>query len=191
MSICSDELKRYHRLNSAALIDSAVFFGSNCFAGIPVGELARDLDVDVPVYNRSIEGLALNEAEKAFEECIYPVSPAKLFVNLGETDLLRDDFETGAFLNAYEWLLYTMNSRLSGKTQIYIVSVLSENPMTQAVNEGLAKLAAETGCVYIDISRAASCENKEVRIFELLRRFLLDRKIRFSEAFRIARHAAI
>lgn len=189
MSICKDELNRFHRLNSAAETGCTVFFGSSCFACIPVGELARDLGTDSPVYNRSIDQLTIAEAEEASSECIYPLCPDRIFINLGETDLIRPDFDAAAFLSAYEWLLYTINSHLKGQTQIYIVSILSAHPAAETVNAGLMHLAGETGCTYVDITRAAACESKEVRIFEILRRFLRGRAIHFSEAFQISRPA--
>jgi len=189
MSICKDELNRFHRLNGAAAPGCAVFFGSTCFAGIPVGELERDLGADAPVYNRSIPHLTIAEAEEALTECIYPLCPGRIFINLGEDDLPLPGFDASAFLSAYEWLLYLINSRLRGQAQICIVSILSAHPAAETVNAGLMKLAEETGCTYVDITRAAACENKEVRIFEMLRRFLRGHAIHFSEAFQISRPA--
>lgn len=191
MSMNSLELNLYHRLNSVALSGCAVLFGSSRFAGIPFGELARDLGADTPVYNRSIDGLTLSDAEQALSECVYPLCPAKVFINLGEEDLKRPDFDIHSFLSAYEWIMYTLNSRLKGKTQLYIVSVLSAHPAAAAVNEGLERLANDTGCTYIDVTRAAACENTEIRIFEILRRFLRCHAIRFSDALQIGRHALI
>ena len=189
MSICTAEINRYHRLNQAARSGCAVFFGSGLFAGIPAGELARDLGPDTPVYNRSIAGLSIKEAEEALSECVCPLSPSKVFINLGETDLEQADFDAAAFLSAYEWLLYTLNSRLKGKSQLYLVSVLSARPMAAAVNEGLRRLAEETGCIYIDVTRAALSGHPEIRIFELIRPFLRDHMISFSDAFEISRTA--
>ena len=191
MSIRKSELNRYHRLTRAALSGCAVLFGSSCFAGIPVGELARDLGADAPVYNRSLDDLTLAEAEEAFAECVCPLQPDKVFINLGEADLAQSDFDPQRFLSAYEWLLYIMNNRLKGKTQIYLVSILSAHHAAAAVNEGLARLAEDTGCTYVDITRAAACENTEIRVFEMLRRFLRCHALHFSEAFQISQHALI
>ncbi len=185
------ELERYHRLNCAAQSGCAVLFGSGLLARIPAGELARDLGADTPVYNRSIDALTLADAEDALSECVYPLSPSMLFINLGEEDLRNPCFSLNDFLSSYEWLLYTINSRIMGKTKLYIISVLSPHPLAAAVNEGLARLADETGCTYIDVTRAACCDNPEVRIFEILRRFLRGHAIHFSEAFQVGSHAAI
>lgn len=186
MNTLRSELDRFHRLNSAVQPGCAVLFGANRFANIPIGELARDLGADVPIYNRSIEGMTLKEADAALGECIYSLSPARIFINLGEEDLRKPDFDLHSFLSAYEWLLYTLNSHAKGKAQLYIVSILSSHPAAAAANDGLSRLAEETGCTYIDVTRAAAYENIEIRIFEILRCFLRGRAICFSEAFNLS-----
>lgn len=191
MSISNIDLQRYHRLNSTALQSSTVFFGSDCFANIPVGELSQDLGSDTLVYNRSLTHLTVSDAADASEECIYPLHPSRLFINLGETDLTAPDFSLEKFIASYEWFLYTLNSRLKGSAQIYIVSVLSSHPLTHAVNDALIKLSDDTGCTYVDITRAASAANIEVCIFQTLRHFFRRKRINLTEAFQIAQHSSI
>lgn len=184
MHALETELKRYHCLNEAAAPDCAVFFGSDLFSGIPFGELSHNTGLDVPVYNRSIDGLSISEAERVINECVCRLNPSKVFVNLGEADLTAPDFDLKRFLTTYEWLLYTLNSRCHVK--IFVVSILSDHPMTGAVNNGLRRLAAETGCTYVDISCAAGCSQPQLRIFDVIRRHLRSYPISISEAFGIA-----
>lgn len=181
MAVLEAELTRFNHLNSISEAHGAVFFGSDCFAELPVGELARDFNIDLPVYNRSIEGLLIGEAEAALADCVYRLNPAKIFINLGDADLRQPDFSVEKFLSAYEWLLYTLHNRSEGR--IYVVSVASDHPAAARVNEGIRRIAQETGCTYIDISAAARSEKREIRIFDLIKHYLREHPISFGDVF--------
>jgi len=180
------ELKRYHRINGSVEPNCAVFFGSDTFSGIPVGELTHDEQVETPVYNRSIAGLRIREAEQVVKECVYELNPAKVFINLGENDIAADGFDEEQFITDYEWLLYNMNRQLQGRAQLYVVSVLSAHPMTMALNQKLQSMAEESGCVYVDVMRAINGDQLEVQIYDCIRKYLRSHAIGFAEAFRIA-----
>lgn len=183
MAILESELRRYNHLNSVAEPRSAVFFGADYFAAFPFNELKQDFSTDMPVYNRSIPGLLIRDAEAYLPECVYSLNPAKIFVNLGEADLLAEGFELQHFLSSYEWLLYTLHSRCHGR--IHVVSVVSHHPMTEDLNAALRRLANEAGCEFIDITAAAECEQHEIRIFHQLRSHLHSRGFNFTDAFLI------
>lgn len=183
MATLENELLHYSQLNSIAEPDCAVFFGSNCFASLPVSELKQDFCIDMPVYNRSIPSLRLDDAEKYLADCVYQLDPARIFVNLGDADLDSNPFDLHHFLSAYEWLLYTLHGHCRGR--IYVVSVIADHPMTADVNNGLRKLALSAGCSFIDITAAARCEHSQIRIFEQFRSYLHANPISFADAFRI------
>ena len=180
MAVLEAELTRFNHLNSISEAHGAVFFGSDCFAELPVGELARDFNIDLPVYNRGISGLTVEDAANVLEDCVFSLEPHKVIVALGTEDLKDPAFDIKEFINKYEWLLYSLNSRL--KCRIYITSVMSTSPMASDVNAALKNLAAACGCRYIDISRTSACDNPMLRMFDILRNNLRERPISFTEA---------
>ena len=183
MVTIENELLCYSQLNSIAEPKSAVFFGADCFAALPVSEMKQDFCIDMPVYNRSIPGLLIDDSEKYLADCVYKLDPSRIFVNLGDADLRSASFDLHHFLSAYEWLLYTLHSHCRGR--IYVVSVVSDHPMVKDVNDGLRKLARSAGCDFIDITSAARCEHSQIRIFEQFRSYLHANPISFADAFRL------
>lgn len=178
------ELKKYHHLNSIAKNGCTVLFGSDSFAKIPVSELSLGLEMDTPVYNRSISGLKIEESEKVLSECIYELNPEKIFINIGENDIEAANFESDNFISKFEWLLYTMHSHC--KSRIYVVSLISSNPKSAFINQKLKQVAQNTGCNFIDITAAKNTEQTELEIFKILRCRLRGRSISMTEAFSIA-----
>lgn len=176
-----EHLERFARLNDVAKNNAAVLFGSDFFAEFPVNELALDFGMDVPVYNRSVPGLRIADAEKVLQDCVFELEPAKVFINIGDADLKQGDIDVGDFLSAYEWLLYTIHSHSNAR--IYIVSVCSASPLTDAVNRGLQRIAEASGCAFIDINRTDKGENRETASFRRLKTFLRDKPFTFADAF--------
>lgn len=179
------ELNKYHHLNGIAESNSVVFFGSDSFSKIPVTELSNSFSIDIPVYNRSISGLSLDECEKALKECVYELRPSKIFLNIGEEDIKKKDFDCEKFISTYEWLLYTMHSHCKGR--IYVVSIIGESPRTAYVNEKLRQVAKNTGCNYIDITTAKEkSQVEELKVFDIIRCYLRTKPISLTEIFSLA-----
>lgn len=181
MAIDEKQLKRFGRLNTVAKANGAVFFGADFFSELPLNELAVDFGVEAPVYNRSVPGLSIFEAEQVLRDCIFELDPAKIFINIGDADLAQGLTDAKRFLSAYEWLLYTIHR--NSRVKIYIVSVCSSNPLTDTINRGLLKIAENTGCTYVDIDRALHSENREVQSFKQMKFFLRDKPFTFADAF--------
>lgn len=170
----------YKQLNSVAKHGGIVFLGSSYLKSFPASELSLDFETDVPVYNRSIEGLTVDKACDELQNCVFDLSPSKVFINLGDEDIKEDDFNTEKFIDKYQWLLYMLHSNSHAK--IYIVSVLSNLPCAHTVNESLKKLAKETGCEYVDASAALKSEKPSVRLFDVLRFYMRTRPMSFTNA---------
>ena len=181
MAINKQMLDRFNRLNTVAKSNGAVFFGSDFFTELPLNELASDFGVSAPVYNRSVSGLSIYEAESVLRDCIYELDPAKIFINIGDADLAQGMTDTKRFLEAYEWLLYTIHR--NSRVKIYIVSICSSDPLANVINRGLKKIAENTGCTYVDIDRALSSDNREVQSFKQMKFFLRDKPFTFADAF--------
>lgn len=183
MSAREAQLERYHHLDDIAEAGSAVFFGADFFASLPICELKQDYCIGMPLYNRSICSLKLSDAKKFLPDCVYSLNPSRIFVNIGEADLNDAGFDLKAFLAGYEWLLYILHTHC--RARIYIVSIVSNHPLADEANKDLEKLAKGEGCEFIDISFAAGCADADIRVFERFRCHLRNHPITFSEAFSI------
>jgi len=179
----SEKLNVFHDMNEPARSGGIVFFGSTAAARLPLGEVNQDFDVDLPVYNRSIEGLRTEEAEKALEVCVIELQPSRVFLMLGDADVSRADFDPDMFLEKYRWLLYTLHNRC--QASLYIVSVLGTDPMIATVNRKLKKLAEETGCFYVEAGVPASSDRAVSRILSVFRTYMYQTSILFTQAMGI------
>ena len=174
----AEALNKYKTLNKMAEKNGVVFFGADWLSGIPLAELARDNGIEAAVYNRSLKGLVLDDAEKVLEACVYGLNPDKVFVNIGENDVKSSSFNINEFAEKYEWLLYAIHSRCNCK--IYILSVVSDKQ--NSVNESLKKIAQKYTCEYVEVQPFHASVEK---FFLTVRLFLRSHPITFCEAFRI------
>ena len=98
MNTFSDELSKYSQMNEDSTTNGVVYLGSSYFANMPVCELARDYELEEKVYNRSLYGMTISDVDSALEDCIFSLSPKKIFVNIGEEDIKSQSFNEKEFL---------------------------------------------------------------------------------------------
>ncbi|MBQ1726204.1 MAG: hypothetical protein II558_05665 [Treponema sp.] len=165
-----EKLHDFIALNAMAKNAGIVCFGSSTFAKMNMLELAMDCGLNVPLYNRSIEGLTLEDSAEVLERVIIPLQPSKIFVNFGEEDSVEDVQE---FVARYEWLLLNIH-RTCKNCRIYIVSVRSDKSFAGPLNKGLAELSKSTGCRFVDISFGS--------VFGSLRPYMRSFPIDFADA---------
>lgn len=175
-----DEMETYRELNSITEAGGVVLFGSNTFASLPVGELTQAFRITEPVYNRSIKNVRIDQIESYLKVCLYDLNPRKIFVNMGEIDLLDENIDVENFISKYEWLLYMIHTKT--QASIYIVPVVSDSPAAFRINQRLKKLAAQTGCTYINVSGVLEAKCPTLRLFELLKVHMRNHPINFADA---------
>lgn len=178
-----DEMEKYRELNSITEAGGVVLFGSNTFASLPIGELTQAFRITEPIYNRSVKDIRLNQIESYLKVCLYDLNPRKIFVNMGDRDILDENVDTEEFIAKYEWLLYMIHTKT--QAEIYIVSIISESPAAGKINEQLKKLAAQTGCKYIDAVSALESKRPTLRLFELLKVHMRNHPINFADAMEV------
>ncbi len=178
-----DEMEKYRELNSITEAGGVVLFGSNTFASLPIGELTQAFRITEPIYNRSIKDIRLSQIESYLKVCLYDLNPRKIFVNMGDMDILDENINIEEFIAKYEWLLYMIHTKT--QAEIYIVSVISENPAAGKINEQLKKLSAQTGCKYIDAVSALESKRPTLRLFELLKVHMRNHPINFADAMEV------
>ena len=160
-----DEMETYRELNSITEAGGVVLFGSNTFASLPVGELVQAFRITEPIYNRSIRNVRIDHIESYLKVCLYDLNPRKIFVNMGDIDILDERVDVDNFIAKYEWLLYMIHTKT--QASIYIVPIVSDCQTAFEINQRLKTLAAQTGCKYVDVSGVLEARRPTLRLFEL------------------------
>ncbi len=168
---------RFSEMNKVAESGSVVFFGTNYFANMPFRELGECFKID-GLYNRSVADKSIDELCDMVQSCVLELNPSKVFINIGETEASDGALDIDAFVEKYEWLLYTINSNTDA--DIYIVSVMAEN--SNKINDSLKSLANQYGCKYIDITTAFGTPNHTTKAFSLMKMHMRQHPIGFYEA---------
>ena len=175
-----DEMETYREMNSITEAGGVVLFGSNTFAALPVGELAQAFRITEPIYNRSIKDVRIDQIESYLKVCLYDLNPRKIFVNMGDVDILDENADVDNFISKYEWLLYMIHTKT--KASIYIVPIVSNSPIAFKMNQRLKALASQTGCKYIDVSGVLESKRPTLRLFEMLKVHMRNHPINFADA---------
>ncbi len=178
-----DEMETYRELNSITEAGGVVLFGSNTFAALPVGELTQAFRITEPIYNRSIKDIRIDQIESYLKVCLYDLNPRKIFVNMGDVDVLDENVNIENFISKYEWLLYMIHTKT--QASIYIVPIVSNSPAAFKINQRLKTLAAQTGCKYIDVSGVLEAKRPTLRLFEMLKVHMRNHPINFADAMEV------
>lgn len=178
-----DEMETYRELNSITEAGGVVLFGSNTFAALPVGELTQAFRITEPIYNRSVKNVRIDHIESYLKVCLYDLNPRKIFVNMGDVDILDENVDIDNFIAKYEWLLYMIHTKTNAS--IYIVPIVSGCQAAFQINQRLKMLAAQTGCKYIDVSGVLEAKRPTLRLFELLKVHMRNHPINFADAMEV------
>lgn len=154
-------------LNKIAKAHGIVLFGSTSAAQIPINELVQDYDISQKIYNRSIEGLTIENAGKYLDSCIYNLNPDKIVLNLGEEDL-KSNCDIKQLMEQYLWILYTIHTVLPHATLV-LTSVCGEDEQTAFFNESLKKLAGEFGCEYFEIPSLQASDEYAIQFLRTIK----------------------
>ncbi len=180
------EAEEYMELNDIAEKNleenGVVIMGSTFAKEMPVGELVQSFELDYNVYNRSFTDLSIADAKELFAACAQTLEPAKIILQLGETDLERGFKSVPELIKEYTALVKDIKKR-NRFSDVVIVSVCENANGIQPAefNAQLEKMADELGCKYADITEAAKDNMPSVKAFSLLRRFMRN-DISFCEA---------
>ena len=176
-------MEKYKELNSVTETGGILLFGSDYSSSMPLGELAHSFHLDMPIYNRSIKNISIDNIQTYMDVCMFDLHPQKIFINIGESDIKNPDLDIDSFISKYEWMLYTIHTKVNA--EIYIVSVISRNALASRINARLKTLADQSGCQYIDAVSALSSERPMLRVFELLKFYFRNRSISFADAMNL------
>lgn len=169
----------YSQINKLLNPNGVVFFGSNFFNTIPVYELAKSLGIEENVYNRSIDSLNIITAIDSLNACVFELSPNKIFINIGENDITKKNFDIDDFIQKYEWMLYVIARKTNAK--IFVTSIVSDLDVVNQVNLKLKALSVEHGCKFVDLSYLVNKDDANIKAFELMKIYIRNHPLTFDE----------
>mgnify|MGYP003300079331 CR=1 FL=1 len=147
------KIKQYKSLNKLAEKNGIVIFGGNEDLDIPIGELRQAFSIESKMYNRSIDGLSINNAINVYDECISPLVPETILIHIGSADLKNFEKESTIFDQKFRELI-THIRLLNKKCRIAIVSLKNYNNDLKIaeINKHLKYIAESEHCEYGDIA---------------------------------------
>ena len=153
MNAYEAEIGKYHILNALAGTGGTVVFGGTADREIPVSELKQSFGLIPALYNRSLSGLTLERAVRAYDEAAAPLVPERVLLHLGEADTERFESDPAGFDSDYRALIahIRMTDR---KCDVIVVSLKNPEglPKIDALNRHLKNLAASERCEFCDIN---------------------------------------
>ena len=147
------EIRKYQALNALAEQGATVIFGGGEDREIPVCELKQSFALPLTIYNRSLDGLTLEEARAAYDACVAPLAPARILLHLGEDDLHRFAEDPAAVMRDYRALLSHIRS-LDKTCEMTLVSLKNPEaqPLITEINRQMKLLADSERCGFEDIA---------------------------------------
>lgn len=147
-------IKTYRSLNSLATTGGLVIFGGSEDRLIPLGELKEAFDLKYTLYNRSVPGLCLGNAEKTYDQCVASLVPQDICLHIGDADIALFAENAVSFDDGYRHLVRHIRS-LDKKCRIAIISLKNpdNDPVITALNKHLAVIAQNENCEFCDIAK--------------------------------------
>ena len=158
------ETVRYEKLNELAAKGGVVILGGAADCEIPLCELKQAFGLETMLYNRSVEGISVNDAIEIYDACVAPLAPETVLLHIGEADLRLFADDAAMFDQKYRELVQHIraNDRRCG-----IVVVSLANPEGSAeiaeMNRHLKYIADSEQCQYGDIAARRLWNPKETR----------------------------
>lgn len=178
-----EQKETYREVNSVTGTARSVVFGTERLSALPFSELVQDFGLNISVCNRSVEGAVLKDAFELLDDCVFALKPVRVFLNFGETDLMRSDFSQPDFISDYARLIDSI--RKGCRCRIFIVPVISESEEAAQLNEDLRALSSREGCSFVDVSDAFRYEKPCLRIFSEMVHYMREGRICFADAMNL------
>ena len=178
-----DQKEIYREVNAVTGTVHSVLFGTECLSELPVAELVQDFGLNISVCNRSVEEAVLADAFDLLEECVFGLQPAKVFLNFGDTDLRRENFDPETFLADYRRLIRAIQAGCA--CRVFLVPVLSNAEGAQALNHRMRDLAREMDAGFVEAEDVFRYESPRLRLFSHLMHYMREGRISFSDAMHL------
>ena len=174
--------KKYGIMNEYAKKGEVLLVGSSLMEHFPLNELAQSMGMTTVVYNRGIGGYKTMDLWNAREECIFGLSPRKIFINIGTNDIGDHAYRQEKLLEEYRMLLTEIKTRLP-ETKVYVMAyypvnetdkipegewgktafVTRTNENLNIANAAIENLAAKKGCRFINVNEGLADERGKLK----------------------------
>jgi len=171
--------KQYTFLNKLAKGNGIVLWGSTALSHPSVNELMQNVCLSKNIYNRSVAGLSVEDAEEYLESCVSELSPSRVIINLGEEDVKNSD-DVARMIEQYRWILYKIHVELAN-CQLVITTVRGDGDVCECFNEELRKLAREVGCTFYRIPNVSGEEEYAAAFLGAVKLSLYESGLGYSE----------
>ena len=180
-----DQRETYREINGVTGPVHSVIFGAKYLSELPVAELVQHFGLNISVCNRSVETALLADAPDLLDECVFALRPRKVFLNFGDNDLGRKDFDADAFLTDYRRLIERIQACCD--SQVYVISVLGEGETERRLNRRMRAMAQECGAGFVDVTDIFRHEKPRLRLFNELMHYMREGRVSFCDAMHLCK----
>ena len=167
-------------INDLTLKGEIVVFGSTSMAKFPLYELINKYHFENAIYNRSIAGLTTGEALEIVQDCIISISPAKIFIALGEEDEHNMDA-----IKQYNQIIKLLRSALP-QSKLYLICLQGNTPYVERFNANVLSLCDNKTIWNIRFISSPTNANAYKAQFKQLSCFFRNKPLTMVEAFAMA-----
>ena len=168
-------------INDLTLKGEIVVFGSTYMSHFPLYELINKYHFENAIYNRSIAGLTTSEALEIVQDCVISISPATIFIALGEEDENNNDA-----IKQYNQIIKLIQSALP-KSKIYLICLQGNTPYVKKFNANILSLCDNKKIWNIRLIPSVSTDANSYKVqFKQLSCFFRDKPLTLEEAFAMA-----
>ena len=170
------------KINDLIMQGEIVIFGSTYMSNFPLYELVNKCTFENAIYNRSIEGLTINEALEIVDDCVVDLHPNKLFLALGEEDKNNPNA-----IEDYITLVSTLHSQLP-KCNLYLIGLTGIGSFVETFNKNIKSLCNEKSIIYINFITKYVSESTLYKVrFKQLSSFFRNKPLNMHDAFEMGR----
>ena len=168
-------------LNDITLKGEIAVFGSTYMSKFPLYEFINKCQLESAVYNRSIEGLTVEEALQIVKDCIIAIAPKKVFIALGE-----EDENNPNAIKYYNEIIRKIRAEIP-TCNIFLICLLGESEYVKNFNENILSLCDNKKIKYIRfVSPESSARGISKARFKQMSCFFRDKPLNTVEAFAMA-----
>lgn len=147
------ETAKYAELNQLAAQGGVAILGGAADRDIPLCELKQAFGLETMLYNRSVEGISVNNAVEIYDTCVAPLAPETVLLHIGEADIRLFAGDPAGFDRKYREIVKHIRA-CDRRCGVVIVSLA--NPEGAAdiseMNRHLKYIAESEQCQYGDIA---------------------------------------
>lgn len=167
------------KINDLTLPGEIVIFGSTYMAGFPIYELVNKYSFENAVYNRSINGLTIEDALEIVENCVIDIRPSKIFLSLGE-----EDTDVTNATEKYACLVTKILSELPD-CELYLIGLTGNSLFSETFNQSIMGLCDGKRVKYVNFITKNLPETALYKArFRQLSSFFRNRQMTMYDAFR-------